>query len=83
MNPIKQLRSRLGVTQTAMAAAIGVSQANVSLYESGQQMPPQVAQRLITYAYELGQVVTYEDIYGAPPVPRQRRAGDRKSAESS
>jgi putative transcriptional regulator len=83
MNPIKQLRKRLGVTQTALATGIGVSQANVSFYESGQQMPPNVAQRLITYAHGLGHTVTYDDIYGVPPVPRRRRASDQQGAEPS
>lgn len=67
MNTIKSLRTRLGVTQDALAAEIGVSQANVSLYENGQQVPPRVAQRLIEYARKRGQAITYDDIYGPPP----------------
>lgn len=66
MNLIKSLRTRLGVTQDVMATAIGVTQGNVSNYERGQSMPPDVAKRLIVYAATLGHAVTYEDIYGPP-----------------
>ena len=83
MNPIKQLRTRLGVTQNAMGDGIGVSQANVSFYEKGQQVPPLVAQRLIAYALSLGHVVTYEDIYGAlPNVPRRRKTDLEPATEA-
>ena len=76
MNPIKSIRTRLGVTQDAMATSIGVSQGNVSNYERGQVMPPDVAKRLIGYAATLGHTVTYDDIYGPPPTPK-RRASDK------
>jgi putative transcriptional regulator len=69
MNPIKTLRSRLGVTQEAMAAGINVTQGNVSNYERGQQVPPDAARRLIEYAGTLGHFATYEDIYGPLPSP--------------
>lgn len=65
MNPISQIRSRLGVTQTVLAEALRVSQGNVSNYERGQNMPPETAKRLIAYGGERGVAITYEDIYGA------------------
>lgn len=64
MNPILHIRSRLGVTQSAVAAGIGVSQGNVSNYEHGQTMPPEVATRLIAYAKTLGHEITFNDVYG-------------------
>jgi putative transcriptional regulator len=78
MNQIKLLRERLGVTQEAMAAAIGVSQANVSFYEKGQQMPPQVARLLIEYARRLGHFITFDDVYGPLPDPPKRRKTDNR-----
>jgi putative transcriptional regulator len=69
MNPISSIRARLGVTQSAMAAGIGVSQGNVSNYEHGQTMPPDVANRLIAYAHSLGHTITFNDVYGPPPAP--------------
>jgi len=73
MNSIKLLRERLGVTQEAMAAGIGVTQGNVSNYERGQQMPPEVARKLITYAHGLGHAITFDDVYGPlPALPRCR-----------
>jgi putative transcriptional regulator len=82
MNQIKFLRERLGVTQEAMAAGIGVSQANVSLYEKGQQVPPPVARRLIEYAHSLGHFITYDDVYGPlPEVPRRRKSDRRRRSD--
>lgn len=74
MNPIQTIRARLGVTQAVMAQGIGVTQANVSNYEHGQTMPPDVAGKLIGYAKSLGHVVTYDDIYSKPRPSRRRKA---------
>ena len=74
MNQISHIRERLGVTQAAMAQGIAVSQGNVSNYERGQKMPPDVAARLIAYAQTLGHSITYNDVYELPPRPPKRRA---------
>lgn len=77
MNRFKTIRTRLGVTQKAIADGIGCSQANVVHYETRDQtVPPDSAKRLIVFAKGLGHVVTYEDIYG-PAVA----ASDVQSAE--
>jgi putative transcriptional regulator len=70
MNSIQTIRARLGVTQAAMAAGIGVTQGNVSNYERGQRMPPDVAGRFIEFARSLGHAITYDDVYRASPVPQ-------------
>ena len=75
MNTIRSLRTRLGVTQDALAAELGVSQANVSLYEKGQQVPPRVAQRLIEFARKRGHTISYDDVYGPPNALEQRSGG--------
>lgn len=72
MNSISNIRARLGVTQSAMAQGIEVSQGNVSNYERGQTMPPDVATKLIAYAKKLGHAITHNDIY-APPSKRKPR----------
>jgi len=64
MNRISQIRAQLGVTQQAMAHALGMSQGNVSFYENGQTMPPSVADKLIKYASTFGLTLTYDLIYG-------------------
>lgn len=75
MNPIYDIRARLGVTQAAMAQGIGVTQGNVSNYERGQTMPPDVAGKLITYAKTLGHTITHNDIYAPiPHKPKRARA---------
>ncbi|MDO8065600.1 DNA-binding transcriptional regulator [Janthinobacterium sp. SUN206] len=66
MNPIQTIRGRMRVTQVALAKALGVTQSNVSHYEQGQEMPPQVAKLLIKFAASLGEIVSYNDIYGEP-----------------
>lgn len=66
MNRFKTIRTRLGVTQKAIADGIGCSQANVVHYETRDQtVPPESAKRLILFAKGLGHAVTYEDIYGS------------------
>ena len=69
MNHIKSIRDRLGVTQAELAAALSRSQGNVAFYEKGQTVPPEVAKRLITFAASLGHAVSFDDIYGAAPMP--------------
>lgn len=78
MNSIKNIRARLGVTQEAMAAGIGVTQGNVSNYERGQQVPPDVARRLIAYAHGLGHAITFDDVYGPVPTLPSRRQSDKR-----
>ncbi len=77
MNSISHIRARLGVTQSAMALGIGVSQGNVSNYEHGQTVPPTVAKRLIDYAQSLGHAITHNDVYGPPPDAPKRRRSDQ------
>lgn len=82
MNTISKIRAHLGVTQVAMAEALDVTQGNVSNYERGQTMPPDVAGRLIAYAGTLGVQLTYDEIYAAEysPLPgaQLRRVTDRE-----
>lgn len=39
MNAIERLRKKRGMTQTELAAVLGVSQANISMWESGEALP--------------------------------------------
>lgn len=66
MNSISRIRGQLGVTQSALASVLRVSQGNVSHYERGQGMPPDVAKRLIAFAATQGVALSFEDIYGPP-----------------
>lgn len=66
MNKISQIRAQLGVTQHALAQALGMSQGNISFYENGQTVPPYVADKLIRYAAQFGISLTYDLIYGVP-----------------
>lgn len=67
VNAFRQIRKTLGVTQAAVAEALGVSQGNVSFYERGQTIPPEIATRLIEFARGRGHDISYNDIYGFPP----------------
>ncbi|NRR28866.1 helix-turn-helix transcriptional regulator [Oxalobacteraceae bacterium] len=80
MNSISKLRARLAVTQSAMADAIGVSQGNVSNYERGQTVPPDVAKRLIEYSATFGVGISYNDIYGAAEEVGVESQADHRSA---
>lgn len=66
MNNIRQIRQLLGMSQSALGDAIGVTQGNISFYELGQDVPPKVARRLIAVAAKMGRVITFDDIYRAP-----------------
>lgn len=63
MKSISTIRARMGLSQAAFAAGIGVTQGNVSHYERGQTMPPDVAGRLIDFAAVKGLALTFDDIY--------------------
>lgn len=68
MDHLRAIRERLGATQSALAAGIGVTQANISHYECGrQQIPPDVARRLIAFAKGEGVELSFDDIYSPSP----------------
>ena len=73
MKPISIIRQRLRVTQAALAVGIGVTQGNVSHYERGQTIPPDVARRLIDFARSQGLSLTFDQIYAPEPeeVPQE------------
>lgn len=75
MNAIRAIRERLGLTQSALAKALGKSQGNVHHYERGQTMPPAVAARLIAVAQSMGHAVTYDEIYAVRVQPEQAGQG--------
>jgi len=65
MTSFLTIRKRLGLTQVEIAAALGMTQGNVSFYERGQTVPPQVAGKLIELAKAKGFDLSYDDVYGA------------------
>lgn len=65
------------MTQKAMGLGIGVTQGNISNYERGQTMPPDVADKLIAYAKKLGHVITHNDIYAPLTAKPKRQAPAR------
>ncbi len=66
MNNFKAIRERIGLSQSEIAKSLGCSQGNISFYEKGQAVKPEVAKKLINLAASRGFAVTYEDIYGSP-----------------
>lgn len=69
MNNVAHIRSSLGLSQAELALAIGgMTAGNISHYEQGrQEVPPDVARRLIAAAAERGHVLTFDDIYAPDP----------------
>lgn len=63
MNNIKSIRDRLGLTQTELAQALDMTQGNVSFYERGQMVPPNIASKLIDFAHTRGCCITFNDVY--------------------
>lgn len=84
MNAFATIRHRLDVTQSELAAALCVSQGNVSHYEQGRHaVPPKVARRLIEFAKSKGHEVTFEQVYAddaPPPAPPKRQRVRRVTA---
>ncbi len=65
-NKVRDLRTRLGLTQQQFAEAMGMTQGNVGHYENkNQTVPPDVARRMIQEAASRGHIIGYEDIYGS------------------
>ncbi len=52
-----------------MAEGLCVTQGNVSNYEKGQTVPPDVAKLLIAYAASRGMNITFNDVYASPADP--------------
>jgi len=69
MNAVRAIRQRLGVTQAEVAEAIGVSQSNVSFIERGQEIQPDAAKRLATWARDRGLEIGLDHVYGVVPLP--------------
>lgn len=64
MNAFLDIRKQLQVSQAEMAAALGISQGNVSFYETGKQnVPPPVAAKLIEFARSKGLAITFDSVY--------------------
>lgn len=63
MNTILSIRKRLEATQAELAEALGVSQGNISHYERGQTVPPDIASKLIVFAKLRGHSLSFDDIY--------------------
>jgi putative transcriptional regulator len=72
MNSFRSIRQRLGLSQAAIADALGVTQSNVSFYENEarpQTVPPAVASKLIELARSRGLAIGFDHVYGAAALP--------------
>jgi putative transcriptional regulator len=63
MSNIRTIRTRLGMTQAELGAALGMTQGNVHLIEKGQTVLPAVARRLIAFAGTKGVRLSFDDVY--------------------
>lgn len=82
MSAIKCIRTQLGLTQQAFAEEIGVSQGNVSFYERGQTVMPDVARRVIACAKRHGYLCSFDDVYSERPELKPRKAKPAAKAEA-
>lgn len=76
MHNFKAIRERLGMSQAAIGEALGMTQGNVSMYEHGQDVPSEVARKLIAVARRFGHALLFDDLYG------KLRANTKKGAMS-
>lgn len=64
MNPILELRKQLDVSQSELAAAIGVTQSAISQFEKDSATPsPDTVKKLIDFAKTRGVEVSFDSIY--------------------
>lgn len=74
MNNVREIRTRLDMSQADLASAIGVTQGNVSHIEQGRQtLMPAHAMRLIEIAAERGVTISFDDIYRPDRTPTDRQ----------
>lgn len=74
MHHLKAIRSLLGITQQAMADALGCSQGNVVHYERGQTLPPAMAKKLIDFCSSKGLPIGFDHVYGDLQLPEMAAA---------
>jgi putative transcriptional regulator len=68
MNPIRQLRKRLKVSQTELGKEIGVTQSAISQFENGSSIPsPDTVLKIIAFAKRRGVNVSFDSIYSQIP----------------
>lgn len=79
MNAIKDIRTRLSLTQSGLAAALEMTQGNVALYERGQTVPPKVAIRLIEVAMGHGLTISLDHVYGIKSLPELAHTSSSRS----
>jgi transcriptional regulator with XRE-family HTH domain len=64
MTNFELIRKKLGFTsQQDIAAALGMSQPNISKLENGQEVQPEVARQLIAIAAERDIPLSFDEIY--------------------
>jgi transcriptional regulator with XRE-family HTH domain len=68
MNPVRALRERAAVTQTALAQAAGTSQPTIAAYEAGRKSPTVETLGRLAHAVGLEAHVQFE-----PPLTREDR----------
>lgn len=70
----RAIRRRLGVSQAVLARAMDCTAVNVLYYERGQQIPPERAQLLITFANARGLAISFDHVYGGRELPEMPRS---------
>ncbi len=70
MSRFQDIRRLLDLTQEEMAEVLGCVQSNVSFLDRGQTITPDVARSLIAAGEALGLSLTFDQVYGAAPLPQ-------------
>ena len=69
---LKKIREQLGMSQSALADSIGMTQGSITHYENARQdMPPRVAKKIIAAAAGMGVSITFDDIYRTEPQTKE------------
>lgn len=73
MNNIKAIRQLLGLSQQALADALGCRQSTITHYELGRIDPSQkMGAKIRVFAEKRGLQLTLDQIYGSPSSAKQK-----------
>lgn len=78
MSKIKDIRTKLGVTQNELGKKLGVSQGAMNHYENGKrEISLTLARKIVHALNQLGANCTFDDVF---PDPQLNNTQNRKTA---
>lgn len=75
MSSMKTIREQAGITQAALAVALGLTQGAIAHYETGRRTPSlSVCRRIVSALNQLGAACTLADVFPDPSLHAPKAA---------